>query len=72
MPIESQTLTIWSYNDPDLGMTFTSFMTLNLDKSTKLNFDPVTLILKLDLDMIKMYHDRYRVPEFLTQVQPLI
>ena len=43
--IESQTLTIWPWNDLDLGMTLTS------DKSNQ-----VKLILKLDLDMVKMYH----------------
>ena len=70
--IESQTLTIWPCNDLDLGMTFTLFMTLTSDKSNQvklmsrsrsshfpcddLDLDLMTLILKRDLNMGKMYH----------------
>ena len=107
--IESQTLTIWPWNDLDLGVTLTSFMTLTSekwnwcpgaklafsmkwpwpwsndigitltlfmtftsDKSNQVKTDvqvaklafswddldlgPMTLILELDLDIVKMYH----------------
>ena len=62
----------WKQLQFDLGVTLTSFMTLTSHKLNQvklmsryqnkhflrddLDLDPMTLILKLDLDMVKMYH----------------
>ena len=72
LQIETQILTIWPWNNLDLGMTLTSFVTLTSDKSNQvklmsryqnwyflwddLDLDPMTFILKPDLDIAKMYH----------------
>ena len=71
LPIETQTLTIWPWNDLDLDMILTwlwpwpqlSHTKSNWCRGSKisifyddLDLAPMTLIPKLDLDIVKIYH----------------